>query len=77
MDKGDLKKRDIKDLKDEFKIPAAIRFTEKNESKFFKLIAILVKNSESNLRILQRFKPNHMQEYKEKIIDLEIWKITN
>jgi hypothetical protein len=46
LEHGDLRKRDLKDLKDEFKVSSAIRFTEKNEAKFFKLIAILVKNSE-------------------------------
>lgn len=57
----------MKELKDEFKVHVNVRFTEKNESKFFKLIGILVKNSDQNLKILQRFK--HLQEYKEKHID--------
>jgi len=67
LEKGTVKKREMKQLKDEFKVHVNVRFTEKNESKFFKLIGILVKNSDQNLKILQRFK--HLQEYKEKHID--------
>ena len=64
MESGQLRKRDLKELKGEFKIHANVRFTEKNESKFFKLIGILVKNSDNNIKHIQRFR--HLEEYKEK-----------
>lgn len=67
MEKGAIRKREMNELKDEFKVSANVRFTDKNESKFFKLIGILVKNSDKNLTYLNRFK--HLLEYKEKHID--------
>jgi len=60
----DLQRGQLKEMtEDEHAISDNIVFTEQTEKKFFKLLNVLVKNSDHNLILLKKIK-NEMSDYK-------------
>ena len=70
-----LKKKDLDELLKQKRISANVVFTERNEVKFFKFIALLVKTSDENRG---RLKPvlGYVREYREAVVESSLDKYT-
>ena len=75
VEQVNLKKKDLDALLKQKNISPNVVFTDKNEIKFFKLLGLLVKNSEENQG---RLKPilKYMKEYREAVVESHIQRCT-